>query len=97
MRKICLILFIIGAILFVEMLQTNKSYAADEQGNFVIVLDPGHGGPDPGASSGGLVEAKVNYKIASFAKKELEKYEGVKVYLTRYNTCPSLAQRVEFA
>ena len=44
--------------------------AADSNGNMVIVLDPGHGGGDPGASNStyGLQEAKVNYQIAIYAK-----------------------------
>ena len=48
-------------------------------------------------SSLGIREAEVNYKLAIYAKEELEKYEGVKVYLTRYANCPSIYERGEFA
>ena len=75
----------------------NKVNAADEDGNLVIVLDPGHGGGDSGAIGGGLREDQVNFKLAYYAKEELEKYEGVKVYLTRYNNCPTIYERVEIA
>ena len=79
--------------------------AADSQGNFVIVLDPGHGpnkedapgSNDPGAIAGGVTEANVTMKLAQYAKEELEQYEGVKVYLTRYNNCPTIYNRVEIA
>ena len=64
--------------------------AADSQGNFVIVLDPG-------AIAGGVTEANVTMKLAQYAKEELEQYEGVKVYLTRYNNCPTIYNRVEIA
>ena len=72
-------------------------HASDSAGNFVIVLDPGHGGGDPGAISGGIREDQVNFKIASYLKQYLEQYKDVKVYLTRYNDCPSIYDRVEIA
>ncbi len=76
-----------------------KVNAADDEGNLVIVLDPGHGGNDPGTLNAelGIKEAEVNYKIAIYTKEELEKYEGVKVYLTRYANNPSIYERGEFA
>ena len=72
-----------------------KVNAADNEGNLVIVLDPGHGGSDPGAIGGNLREDQVNFKIAYYAKQELEQYQGVKVYLTRYNDNPSIYDRSE--
>ena len=93
-----IVIIIITAFAFIGILETTAN-AADEEGNFVIVLDPGHGGSDPGAANSkfGLKESNVNYKIATYAKQELEKYEGVKVYLTRYADCPSIYDRGEFA
>ncbi len=49
----------------------------------VIVLDPGHGGTDKGATENGLVEKDINLKIAQACKAELEKNTGLKVYMTR--------------
>lgn len=49
----------------------------------VIVLDPGHGGSDPGTSGGGYNEKTLTLKIAKAAKKYLEEYAHVKVYMTR--------------
>lgn len=49
----------------------------------VIMLDPGHGGEDPGAiSPNGLREKDVVLSIARETKKRLEKL-GYKVYMTR--------------
>lgn len=60
---------------------TRSTYGSN--GNIVVVLDPGHGGSDPGASGNGLREKDLTLKIAQYAKQELEKYAGVTVYLTR--------------
>ncbi|PLT31132.1 N-acetylmuramoyl-L-alanine amidase [Peribacillus deserti] len=48
----------------------------------VIVLDPGHGGSDPGAAGYGLYEKNITLDIAKRAKTKLEA-NGAKVYLTR--------------
>ena len=99
MKKIYIIVMSIIVTLGCIILMQPKVHAADSEGNFVIVLDPGHGGNDPGASNSylGIREADVTYKLAIYAKEELEKYEGVKVYLTRYANCPSIYERGEFA
>lgn len=54
-----------------------------KQADLVVVLDAGHGGYDGGASGNGLMEKLLTLKIAQYCKTELEKYSGVKVYLTR--------------
>ena len=97
-RVFQIIMIMIVAFVFIGILQTTVN-AADKEGNLVIVLDPGHGGSDPGAPNSrfGLKESDINYKIAIYAKQELERYEGVKVYLTRYADCPSIYDRGEFA
>lgn len=57
--------------------------AKRSSGPIVVVIDPGHGGSDPGAVRNGVLEKTLNLKIALACKVELEKYDGVKVYLTR--------------
>jgi len=63
-----------------------------------IVIDPGHGGKDPGAiSRSGLKEKDVNLKVSRYLKSDLEA-KGFKVYLTRdRDVYLTLKQRVELA
>lgn len=49
----------------------------------IIVIDPGHGGHDPGAVRNGLKEKDVNLKFAKKLKEILEKDPRFEVYLTR--------------
>lgn len=68
----------------------------------VIVLDPGHGGYDGGAcriwGKKKYYEKNLNLSIALACKRELEKYSGVKVYLTRIgDKYLSLDKRVSVA
>lgn len=48
-----------------------------------IVIDPGHGGHDPGAKGPGLTEAELVLDVALRLEKLLEKIENVEVVLTR--------------
>lgn len=66
---------------------------------FVQVLDPGHGGHDPGAVANGLREKDLTLKIALYTRDYIhELYEGVKVYLTReQDVFLSLSERAAFA
>ncbi|HSW57626.1 MAG TPA: N-acetylmuramoyl-L-alanine amidase [Dehalococcoidales bacterium] len=58
----------------------------------VVVLDPGHGGVDPGAVAHGLREKDLNLELAL---KTAEMLDGVKVLLTRERDIfVSLADRV---
>ena len=67
-------------------------------GNLVVVLDPGHGGRDNGASGNGLLEKNLTLKIAQYAKQKLEEYSGVSVYMTRTtDTYVGLEDRVNYA
>ena len=64
----------------------------------VVVLDPGHGGSDPGACKYGLREADLTLKIAQYCKSKLEEYSHVEVYMTRTaDTDNNLANRVAYA
>ena len=48
-----------------------------------IVIDPGHGGHDPGASGNGLNEAELVLDVSLRLKKLLEKAPGIEVVMTR--------------
>ena len=71
---------------------------APTQQPIVIVIDPGHGGEEEGGMYDSFVEKDMTLITAQVMKAELEKYENVKVYLTRTgDTKLSLEDRVAYA
>ncbi|MCM1047590.1 MAG: N-acetylmuramoyl-L-alanine amidase [Clostridiales bacterium] len=69
---------------------------ADE--NIVIVIDPGHGGDNLGAEYEDYTEKEITLITANAMKEELEKYEGITVYMTRTGDKElSLQERCDFA
>ena len=69
-----------------------------KQNNFSVVIDPRHGGSDPGAIGiGGIKETDVVLEVSKIVKKLLSD-KGVKVVLTRKNEFDlDLPPRVSFA
>ena len=65
----------------------------------VVILDPGHGGVDPGTSStSGITEKEVVLAFAKTLKQKLEANGQCEVYLTRDDDrFLALRERVEFA
>ncbi len=64
----------------------------------VAVIDPGHGGENLGAEYNGYTEKEMTMIVAEAMKEELEKYEGIEVYLTREGDRDmKLEERAEFA
>ncbi|MEY9977746.1 N-acetylmuramoyl-L-alanine amidase [Lysinibacillus sp. RC79] len=62
----------------------------------IIILDPGHGGKDPGTVVGSNSEKAITLKVGTLVKRKLEA-AGAKVYMTRTgDTYPSLQDRVDF-
>ena len=65
---------------------------------FHIVIDPGHGGTDLGASRDAFIESKIVLQIATLVKEQLDQQPGLKTTLTRAdNTGLSLKNRVALA
>ncbi len=59
-----------------------------------VLIDPGHGGDDPGATHGAVTEAALNLQIATRLQVQLVRL-GVSVQMTRSRDISlSLAQRV---
>ncbi|NJM35538.1 MAG: N-acetylmuramoyl-L-alanine amidase [Rhodomicrobium sp.] len=81
--------------------QGGKGRSPDKaaKGKPVIVLDPGHGGVDPGAISvNGLYEKNLVFEFCQMLKAKLEKTGRYRVLLTRTDDIfISLDERVEFA
>lgn len=68
-----------------------------DDGKFVVVLDPGH---DPGCNTrswvNGVWETDLNWRIALAMKAELEKYDGVEVYINReWSECPEESDGID--
>jgi N-acetylmuramoyl-L-alanine amidase len=63
-----------------------------------VVLDPGHGGHDPGARSNGTNEAELVLDVALRLRKLLEKQTGIEVAMTRdSDVFVPLEERTAFA
>lgn len=76
-KKLYLVLITISLVFIFIAIDSN------ELNNITFVIDPGHGGNDPGAISfSGLNESDLNYDYALILKSELKKH-GANVYLTR--------------
>ncbi len=77
---------------------TGKRPARDPDAPLLIVLDPGHGGIDPGAESGAVVEKDLMLSFARQLKEALLRAGGVEVILTREDdSFVSLERRVAIA
>ena len=74
-----IILFALCTCLYKPVIHVSSSQLLNQR---VIVLDPGHGGLDNGASIAGVDEDEVNLKISFALKEELES-RGATVYMTR--------------
>jgi N-acetylmuramoyl-L-alanine amidase len=65
---------------------------------FVVVIDPGHGGDDPGAIRGSLFEKDICLDIGREVARQLRKLPGYRVVLTRdRDKFLALGKRVEIA
>ena len=61
-----------------------NTYAAETKDKFVLVIDAGHGGKDPGAVNGKNQEKKINLDVALRMGQLIEqKHKDVKVIFTR--------------
>lgn len=54
-----------------------------EKKQIVVVIDPGHGGENLGGQYEDYTEKEMTLITAKAMKEELEKYEGITVYMTR--------------
>ena len=77
--------FLIGfSVTVIFMMTAAPAGAVDDKGNFVLVIDPGHGGKDPGAVNGKNQEKTINLNVALKMGKLIEENcKNVKVIYTR--------------
>ncbi len=83
--RVVSVLAVLLCVLAISSAWVTPVQAKDADGDYVVIVDPGHGGNDAGAVSPftGDTENELNWNIAIALKAELETYAGVKVYLTR--------------
>ncbi|MCH5250541.1 MAG: N-acetylmuramoyl-L-alanine amidase [Lachnospiraceae bacterium] len=71
---------------------------AEESSDIVVVIDPGHGGKNLGGEYEDYTEKEMTLIVARAMKEELDKYDGITVYLTRDNDKDlDLEERAEYA
>ena len=93
-----------GARIFTAELYTCETYfrvrlmLPSERYSRILVVDPGHGGRDPGAVRGEFRESEFNLAISLKLRQLLERYSDVRVYMTRDSDVSlGLAARAELA
>ena len=62
---------------------SNPFESISQNNKFIVVLDAGHGGNDPGNVGNGYREKNIALKVVKEIQLELKKIEGIKVILTR--------------
>lgn len=93
------IIFILSFLIVLTSLFSNRIYLqAAGNKEYIIVIDPGHGGENMGAMYNNVIEKELTLRVAYSMKRELEKYNNVKVYLTRKSDQDmELDERAQFA
>ncbi|MCZ2259282.1 N-acetylmuramoyl-L-alanine amidase [Sporosarcina sp. G11-34] len=81
----------LGVVLYGAKASEKKFFMPAELGGVKIVIDPGHGGLDGGASSGEIVERDITLSIGHKLAKRLEK-KGATVIMTREKEGDALAE-----
>ena len=91
--------FLVFALLVLPLTSFNKNDTeVQSKDKFVVVLDAGHGGHDPGNIGNGYLEKKIALAIVLKVGKELEKHPDIKVVYTRDDdTFVDLFERGEIA
>jgi N-acetylmuramoyl-L-alanine amidase len=75
-----------------------KAQTARDAHPRIVVIDPGHGGTDPGAAANGLIEKNLNLSITLKLMQLLDNDPAIKTYYTRTDDRNvSLDERVAFA
>lgn len=75
-------IFVSIIILFSCFFSTANTYQKDKD-KFVVVLDPGHGGHDPGNMGNGYKEKDIALNVTLTVGKALEKHPNIEVIYTR--------------
>jgi N-acetylmuramoyl-L-alanine amidase len=94
-------LLMLGAVMFTALFHGNEFTAYAVKKDVVVVIDPGHGGDgekNTGAIYNGITEKDITLQLSTALKAELDKYDGITVYMTRTtDTFSSLEDRAAYA
>jgi len=90
---------LLAIFLLLEYCPAQAQGLMPEKDEYIIVIDPGHGGDNAGTTSNpNFKEKEITMKTARALVEELSKYEGVSVYLTHEADVDlSLKERAVFA
>lgn len=81
-----------------DPVQIKRPVARDDAAPLIVVLDPGHGGIDPGAEQGGIAEKDMMLTFARELRELLVRSDGFQVVMTRdSDNFVSLERRVTLA
>ena len=75
------LMLLMAVLMLASSVGVSTAYA--DESELVIMLDPGHDATHGGAAGGGVIEQQAVLKIGLYLREELNKYENVKVYMTR--------------
>lgn len=81
----------LGIVMYGVKASDRNLFMPEEFAGVKIVIDPGHGGLDGGASSGDIVERDITLKISHELAKRLEK-KGATVVMTREKDGDAIAE-----
>ena len=70
-------------VVVLSFLFFNSSVVYSQDKKFIVVLDAGHGGNDPGNIGNGYREKTIALKVVKEIRNELQKINDIKVILTR--------------
>ena len=70
-------------VVVLSFLFFNSSVVYSQDEKFIVVLDAGHGGNDPGNIGNGYREKTIALKVVKEIRNELQKINDIKVILTR--------------
>ena len=81
-----------------RLVNINKDFDYIKNNKLIVVIDPGHGGVDPGAQVKTIREADLMLSLAKVVAKEIERLDNTTVILTRtFDEFTSLDERLMLA
>ena len=81
----------LGIVIYGVQASDNVFFLPEEFAGVKVVIDPGHGGLDGGASAGDIVERDITLSISHEVAKKLKK-KGAIVVMTREKSGDALAE-----